>query len=205
MQVTPLSIEGAWLFEPRQHSDDRGTFLEWFKADRFAETVGRPLDVAQSNIATSLAGTVRGIHYADVPPGQSKYVTCVHGSVVDVVVDLRVGSPTFGQHELVDLDDRNRRAVYLSEGLGHGYMALTDGAAFLYLCSTPYAPEHEHGVAPDDPALAIAWPRMGPGGAPLAVLMSEKDQAAPTLAQAVADGLLPSFEEAVAFRRRSTG
>jgi dTDP-4-dehydrorhamnose 3,5-epimerase len=201
VQITPLSIEGAWLFAPRQHTDDRGTFLEWFKSDRFAEAVGHPLDVAQSNISTSVAGTVRGIHYADVPPGQAKYVTCVHGAVLDVVVDLRVGSPTFGRHELVQLDDRDRRAVYLSEGLGHGYMALTDGAAFLYLCSTPYAPEREHGVDPGDPDLAIAWPDAGPDRRPLTPLMSDKDNAAPSLDQALADGVLPTYEQARTYRR----
>lgn len=205
MQITPLSIEGAWLFEPRQHRDERGAFLEWFKGDRFADVVGHPLEVAQSNISTSVAGAVRGIHYADVPPGQAKYVTCVSGAVMDVVVDLRVGSPTFGRHELVRLDDENRSAVYLSEGLGHGYMALTDGAAFLYLCSTAYAPAREHGVDPGDPDLAIAWPTTGADGRALTPLLSDKDRAAPTVSEAAADGLLPSNEHASAYRMSRTG
>lgn len=205
MQIAPLTIEGAWLFAPRQHRDERGAFLEWFKGDRFAEVVGHSLEVAQSNISTSLAGAVRGIHYADVPPGQAKYVTCVSGAVMDVVVDLRVGSPTFGQHELVRLDDQNRSAVYLSEGLGHGYMALTDGAVFLYLCSTPYAPEREHGVDPGDRGLAIAWPSTGPDGSALEPLLSNKDRAAPSLDQAVADDLLPHHEHVRACRRTLTG
>lgn len=201
MQVTPLSIEGAWLFEPRQHRDPRGSFLEWFTADSFVAAVGHPLAVRQSNISTSVAGTVRGIHYADVPPGQAKYVTCVHGSVLDVVVDLRVGSPTFGQHEMVPLDDQNRHAVYLAEGLGHGYMALTDGAAFLYLCSTSYAPEREHAVNPADTELAIAWPQEGAQGRPLVPLMSPKDTGAPSLQEALVLDALPPYPAAQAYRR----
>lgn len=200
VQITPLSIDGAWIFQPRQHRDDRGTFLEWFKSDRFAEVVGHPLEVAQSNISTSVAGAVRGIHYADVPPGQAKYVTCVAGAVMDAVVDLRTGSPTFGQHELVRLDDQNRAAVYLSEGLGHGYMALTDHAAFLYLCSTPYAPEREHGIDPADPDLAVTWPNTQADGRALLPLLSDKDRAAPRLRRAEAEGLLPSYEHTVVYR-----
>ena len=204
VQITPLSIEGAWLFEPRHHRDDRGTFLEWFKSEWFIDAVGHPLGVAQSNISTSVAGTIRGIHYAEVPPGQAKYVTCVHGAVADVVVDLRLGSPTFGAHELVQLDAVNRFALYVSEGLGHGYMALTDGAAVMYLCSTPYAPAREHGVDPSDPELGIAWPTAGQDGRPLTPLMSDRDRAARSLEQAVADGALPTFADALSYRRTLT-
>ncbi|HEX8495933.1 MAG TPA: dTDP-4-dehydrorhamnose 3,5-epimerase [Actinomycetales bacterium] len=201
MQITPLSIEGAWRVEPRLFPDERGTFLEWFTNSAFAETVGHRLDLAQSNISTSRAGTVRGIHFAQLPPSQAKYVTCVSGAVVDVVVDIRVGSPTYGQHELIYLDDVSRHAVYISEGLGHGYMALTEGAVFMYLCSAPYAPGREHGVSPLDPELAIAWPTTLPGGGPIEPLLSPKDLAAPTLEQAREQGLLPTYDEALAFRR----
>ena len=98
---------------------------------------------------------IRGIHYADVPPGQAKYVTCVAGAILDVVVDLRAGSPTFGTWETVRLDDKDRRALFLAEGLGHGFQALSDSATVLYLCSTPYAAGREHGVNPMDPAIGI--------------------------------------------------
>lgn len=201
MQITPLSIEGAWRVEPRLFPDERGTFLEWFTSTSFEQAVGHPLDLAQSNISTSTAGTVRGIHFAQLAPSQAKYVTCVSGAVVDVIVDIRVGSPTYGQHELIYLDDVSRHAVYVSEGLGHGYMALTEGAVFMYLCSAPYAPGREHGVSPLDPELAIAWPTSAPGGAPIQPLLSAKDLAAPTLEQAREQGLLPTHDEALAFRR----
>ena len=201
MQITPLSIEGAWRVEPRLFPDERGTFLEWFKADAFEQAIGHRLNLAQSNISTSTVGTLRGIHFAAVPPSQAKYVTCVSGAVVDVVVDIRVGSPTYGQHELVYLDDVRRHALYVSEGLGHGYLALTQGAVFMYLCSTPYTPAREFGITPLDPALAIAWPGRDVVGADLAPVLSPKDLAAPTLEQARTQGLLPTYEDALAFRR----
>jgi dTDP-4-dehydrorhamnose 3,5-epimerase len=97
MQIEPLSIEGAWLVTPRLFPDDRGTFLELFKAEAFEQAVGHRFTLAQSNVSTSTAGTVRGIHFAALPPSQAKYVTCLHGAVADVVVDIRVGSPTFGR------------------------------------------------------------------------------------------------------------
>ena len=135
---------------------------------------------------------VRGIHFADVPPGQAKYVTCVSGAVLDVVVDIRVGSPTFGDWEAVRLDDTDRRAVYLAEGLGHGFCALTGGATVAYLCSATYRPGHEHGIHPLDPELGITWP----AGAPA---LSAKDADAPTLAQARAAGLLPRYDACTSY------
>src|SRR4051794_20217972 len=200
MQITPLSIEGAWKIVPRQHGDDRGVFLEWFAESSFVAATGQRLALAQANISTSAAGVVRGIHFADVPPGQAKYVTCPSGAVLDVVVDLRVGSPTFGRHETVLLDDENRACLYLSEGLGHGYMALQDGSVFAYLCSAPYAPGREHGVSPMCPELAIDWPTTGRDGRPLTPLMSPKDLAAPTLSEAREQGLLPELSMVEDFR-----
>jgi dTDP-4-dehydrorhamnose 3,5-epimerase len=202
MQITPLSIEGAWKVVPRQHTDERGTFLEWFAGASFAQATGQSLELAQANISTSAAGVVRGVHFAELPPSQAKYVTCPAGAVLDVVVDLRVGSPTFGQHEAVVLDDVDRVALYLSEGLGHAYMALTDGAVFAYLCSAPYAPGREHGVHPLCPELAIAWPTTDRLGRPVTPQLSPKDVAAPTLPQAQQAGLLPSYDEVLAFREQ---
>lgn len=143
MKVNPLGIEGAWEFVPQQHGDARGLFLEWYKVERMEEAVGHPLALKQGNLSVSAAGVVRGIHFADVPPGQAKYVTCVRGAVLDVIVDVRVGSPTFGRWETVRLDDQDRKAVYLSEGLGHGFCALTDDATVTYLCSEGYAPDRK--------------------------------------------------------------
>lgn len=188
MLVEPLSVPDAWVFTPRQFPDDRGVFLEWFKAEAFSTAVGHPLAVAQANQSVSRRGVVRGVHFADVPPGQAKYVYCTHGAVLDVVVDIRVGSPSFGAVAAVRLDDVDRRAVYLAEGLGHAFMALSDEATVTYLCSTPYTPGAEHGVDPSDPALALPWPV---GVDPV---LSPKDAAAPTMWAADRAGLLPSYE-----------
>ena len=192
MKIRPLSIEGAWEITPKLHGDPRGLFTEWYRFDHLAEAVGHPLDLRQANLSVSAAGVVRGVHFADVPPGQAKYVTCVRGAVLDVVVDLRVGSPTFGRWEGVRLDDTDRAAVYLSEGLGHGFCALTDDATLTYLCSAGYSPTGEHGVHPLDPDLGIDWP----AGTPQ---LSAKDEAAPTLAEALASGLLPRYQDTLAY------
>jgi dTDP-4-dehydrorhamnose 3,5-epimerase len=179
---------------PRIHGDTRGAFLEWYRADTFADAVGHGLILAQANCSVSTRGTVRGIHYADVPPGQAKYVTCLSGRVLDVIVDIRVGSPTFGQWTSVVLDTVDRRAVYVSEGLGHGFAALEDGSTVAYLCSQGYAPHREHEIDPLDPELAIDWQVEEPQ-------LSAKDRAAPTLAAALAAGSLPSYEDCLAHRR----
>ena len=194
MKIRPLTIEGAFEITPVQHSDPRGTFLEWYRFDALAAAVGHPLDLAQANLSTSARDVVRGIHFADVPPGQAKYVTCVSGAVLDVVVDIRVGSPTFGAWEAMTLDDEDRRAVYLAEGLGHAFCALTEEATVAYLCSTTYRPGHEHGIHPLDPALGISWP----AGAPI---LSAKDAEAPTLAEARAAGLLPDYDACTTLHR----
>jgi len=202
MDVRALAIDGAWVFTPRQFPDDRGAFLEWFKGDVFTASVGHPLQLAQANQSTSRRGTLRGVHYADVPPSQAKYVYCTGGAVLDVVVDLRTGSPTYGAHDSVRLDEIDRRALYLAEGLGHAFLALTDAATVTYLCSTPYAPGREHGIHPLDPALGLPWP------ADVEPLLSAKDAAAPRLAAAEAASALPSYDACLAHYdvlRRSSG
>jgi dTDP-4-dehydrorhamnose 3,5-epimerase len=200
MNVRALEIEGAWELTPRQFGDDRGVFLEWFRGEDFAQLTGHALDLRQANLSVSAAGVLRGVHFADVPPSQAKYVTCVRGAVLDVVVDIRVGSPTFGRWDGVLLDDVDRRAVYISEGLGHAFCSLEDGSTVAYLCSAPYAPGREHGIDPLDPELAIDWPRHGRDGAPLQLLLSDKDRDAPGLAEARASGLLPTWEAVQEFR-----
>lgn len=188
MQVTELAIAGAWLFTPEIHGDDRGSFREAFTATSFLKNIGHTFDLRQMNVSVSSAGTIRGIHYADVPPSQAKYVQCLHGAIVDVVVDIRVGSPTFGRSEAVELDAQSGKALYIAEGLGHAFCALTDGATVGYLCSEPYAPQREHGIHPLDEELALPWPKDVPR------LLSGKDDRAPTFAEAQATGLLPTWE-----------
>ncbi|MCX4767070.1 dTDP-4-dehydrorhamnose 3,5-epimerase [Streptomyces sp. NBC_01275] len=182
-----LEIDGAWVLEPEVFPDERGSFHEWYREAELREVADHGLGLAQANCSVSRRGVLRGVHFADVPPGQSKYVTCVRGAVLDVAVDLRVGSPGFGRWVAVRLDDDARHAVFLAEGLGHAFLALTDDATVVYLCSTGYAPEREHTVHPLDPGLGIAWPR---GVEPV---LSPKDARAPSLAEAEASGLLPSY------------
>lgn len=193
MRVRELSIAGAWEFTPVQHADDRGLFLESFTAPQVAEAIGGEFTLAQVNTSVSAAGVIRGVHFADVPPGQAKYVTCVYGAVLDVVVDLRVGSPTFGGYDAVLLDDSDRKAIYLAEGLGHAFCSLQDGSTVTYLCSTGYNPGAEHGIDPLDDEVGIRWPSVGKDGTPLEFRLSEKDRQAPSLRAAVDAGLLPAF------------
>ena len=196
MLIEETKIPGAFSVTPQQHRDDRGVFLEWFRSDRFVEQTGHRFTIAQANCSVSAAGTIRGIHFAQLPPSQAKYVACPSGAILDVVVDIRVGSPTFGQWDAVLLDDQDRKALYLAEGLGHAFIALQDGTVVNYLCSTPYAPGREHGVHPLDPAIGIDWPTVGRDGSPLTHSLSPKDDQAPPLADLVGSGLLPTYAEA---------
>ena len=190
MKIEPLAIEGAWEVIPQLRGDPRGVFAEWYRFDRLQEVVGHPLKLAQANLSTSARGVVRGIHFAQVPPGQAKYITCVRGGLVDYVVDLRIGSPTFGRWESVRLDEVDRKAVYLAEGLGHGFCSLADDTTVAYLCSEVYNPAREFAVHPLDAELDIAWPEKVP-------VLSARDAAAPTLAQAIEQGLLPTYADYV--------
>jgi len=190
-----LGIEGAWVRTPRIHHDDRGSFLESFHADELAADLGYRLDIAQANCSVSRRGVIRGVHFADVPPGQAKYVSCVRGAIMDVVVDLRVGSPGFGCWEAVRLDDENRRSVFIGEGLGHAFMALTGECTVVYLCSTSYAPGREHGINPLDPALGIHWPT------DTEPVLSEKDAAAPSLDDGRRNDILPRYADCVAYTK----
>jgi dTDP-4-dehydrorhamnose 3,5-epimerase len=194
-----LSIDGAWAFTPPIHRDERGSFHEWFRSGELTDAVGYPLEVAQGNCSVSRRGVIRGIHFADVPPGQAKYVSCVAGAILDVVVDLRVGSPTYAAWAAIRLDEENRRTVFLSEGLGHSFMALSEQATVLYLCSTPYAPGREHSVDALDPDIAIEWP------ADVKPILSEKDAAAPSLRAAQSAGLLPDYASCLAHAAQLRG
>jgi dTDP-4-dehydrorhamnose 3,5-epimerase len=188
MEFRELAVKGAFEVTPRQFPDDRGVFLESFRGDKLAEHVGHLPQVVQTNVSVSARGTVRGIHFADVPPSQAKYVTALSGSLVDYVVDLRVGSPTFGQWDSVLLDTVDRRAIYLPEGLGHAFAALEDDTTAMYLCTATYNPGREHGIHPLDPDVGLRLP--DGFGKPL---LSPKDASAPSLAEAVEQGLLPTY------------
>jgi dTDP-4-dehydrorhamnose 3,5-epimerase len=195
MEVRELDIPGTWEITPTIHSDSRGMFFEWLTDREFSAFAGHRLDVRQANCSVSSAGVLRGLHFAQVPPSQAKYVTCVQGAVFDVVVDIRLGSPTFGQWDAVVLDDKERRTVYISEGLGHGFLALQDNSTVMYLCSAEYNPQREHTICATDPALGIEWPLVD-GAAPS---LSDRDAAAPSFDEVRASGLLPTWEDAQRF------
>ncbi len=199
MEIRELDVPDAYEVTPVVHGDARGAFLEWFRADHLEQATGRRLDLLQANASISAAGSIRGVHFADVPPSQAKYVFCPRGALLDVVVDIRVGSATFGTWDAVLLDDVDRRAVFVSEGLGHAFMALEDDTMISYLCTATYNPGREHGVHPLDPALGIEWPTTRRDGTPVEPILSAKDADAPTLAQAQSQGLLPVYDEVQAF------
>lgn len=181
-----LSVPGAFEITPQVHGDTRGAFFEWFTESGFAEMTGGQFDTRQANCSVSSKGALRGLHFAQVPPGQAKYITCVRGSVFDVAVDIRVGSPTYGQWDAIVLDDTTHTSMYLTEGLAHGFLALEDHSTVMYLCSTPYAPQREHTICPTDPEIGIEWPLP-----PASWSLSDRDAVAPSLQQVRAAGLLP--------------
>lgn len=190
MQARQLGLLGAVEFTPKTFPDHRGLFVAPFQEDVFVEATGHRLRLAQCNHSVSAHSVLRGVHFADVPPGQAKYVYCPQGELLDIVVDLRIGSPTFGQWESVRLDATEYRALYVAEGLGHAFVALTDDTVMAYLCSTPYNPPAEHGIDPFDSDLALPWDRFVDEP-----VLSDKDRRAPSLAEAVDTGLLPRHQD----------
>lgn len=179
MRFRNAGIDGAWVFTPTQHADERGVFLEAYTAEALRRATGRTLALAQLNVSISLRGVVRGVHAARTPPGQAKYVQCVAGRILDVVVDIRPDSVTFGSHCAHVLDDASREAMFICEGLGHAFYVLSDSATVAYATSTPYDPDTEFGINPLDPDLALPWPTDTP------LVLSAKDRAAPRLSDAI--------------------
>jgi dTDP-4-dehydrorhamnose 3,5-epimerase len=197
VQIRELSVPDSFEITPRQQSDDRGTFFEWCRFDRLEERIGHALDLRQASTSISKRGVVRGIHFADIPPGQANYVTCNAGVVLDFVIDIRVGSETFGERDSVLLDATDRKAVYLSEGLGHAFVALTEGATVSYLVSDLFNASREHAITPLDDEIGSVFPKeAGP------VLLPPKDLTAPTLAEAKAAVILSAFESSLALYPR---
>ena len=186
MDLTPLGIEGVWLAESPVWSDDRGFFREWFKSTDVKNATGRDFGIEQANISLSSRGTLRGIHYSIAPHGQAKWITCVSGSIQDVIVDIRPESKSFGQWIEVELRGDSGDAIFISEGLGHGFLALEDNTAVAYLVSTPFSPAHEFEINPLDEKIGINW-----GMNTSELKISDKDKSAPTLAERLAEGKLP--------------
>jgi dTDP-4-dehydrorhamnose 3,5-epimerase len=192
VDIRELAVPDSYVLDLVPHGDSRGRFTEWYRADVLAEATGFALGLAQANHSVSARGALRGVHFALVPPGQAKYIYCPAGRVLDVIVDIRVGSPTFGAHDAVLLDSDSPRAVYLSEGLGHAFVSLADNSSVTYLVSSGYSPGREFGIDPMDPALGLPWPPDMEFG------FSAKDQSAPRLADALEQGLLPTMEQCAA-------
>ncbi|MBZ2409394.1 dTDP-4-dehydrorhamnose 3,5-epimerase family protein [Streptomyces albidoflavus] len=186
-----MKIRDAYRIVPNKKLDRRGHFYEAFRADILTEIIGYPFTVAQANYSLSRRHTLRGIHSTALPPGQGKLVTCVRGAVLDVAVDLRIGSPTFGQYDLTPQDEDSGTAVYLADGIGHAFLTLTDDACMNYLCSEVYVPGTMLELNPLDPEIGIPW------NLTEEPVMSDKDAGAPTLAEAQSLGLLPTYEECV--------
>jgi len=182
VRVTSLNVPGAFLIEPAVHGDARGVFLETYHQRRY-EDAGIPGPFVQDNYSWSVRGTLRGLHYQE-PHAQGKLVMVVEGAVYDVVVDIRRGSPSFGQWYGAELTSENRRQLYVPPGCAHGFCVTSDGAAFLYKCTDYYSSKDERGILWSDPALNIFWPVEAP-------ILSAKDQAYLPLAQM--DTALPWF------------
>jgi dTDP-4-dehydrorhamnose 3,5-epimerase len=174
MRIYPGELEGLVIVDPMVHGDERGFFVETFRRDEFA-AAGLPLAFAQENHSRSVANTIRGLHF-QAGEGQAKLVRVARGRILDVAVDIRPGSATFGQHVALELDDVAHRQLYIPAGFAHGFAVLSDVADVCYRVSTPYDPALERAIAWDDPTLGIAWPVEGP-------LLSERDRTNPRLAE----------------------
>jgi len=188
MSFTPLKIQGSWLFTPKKFEDERGSFHETFKLSAISEVRNGGFEVKQVNQSLSKSGVVRGIHWADVPPGQAKYISCPRGAIWDVVVDLRLRSETFGQWDAVELNAENNQSLLIEEGLGHAFLSLADDTVVSYLCSEPFNLSGEHGINPLDETISIPFESRLKGQG---FIVSPKDLEAPSFLEAQTLGLLP--------------
>jgi dTDP-4-dehydrorhamnose 3,5-epimerase len=187
MELKKLEIEGAYLAESAVFGDERGFFREWFKTQDIQKVIGRDFIVEQANISSSIKGTLRGIHYSLSKRGQAKWVTCVSGSIKDVIVDICPNSKTYGKWIEIELSGTSGNAVLIGEGLGHGFVSLAEVSTVAYLVSSPFSPTDEFEINPLDPDIGINW------GMPLSELkISGKDKNAPTLEERKKEGKLPT-------------
>lgn len=178
MKIIETEIQGLFIIEPDVYGDSRGYFFESFNKRRFKEQTGINVDFVQDNESRSTYGVVRGLHFQRPPHAQAKLVRVVSGRVLDVAVDLREGSPTYGKHVAVELSGENHRQVFIPKGFAHGFSVLSEEAVFQYKCDDYYAPETEGAVAWDDPDIAIDW-RISADD----MILSEKDKKHPRLSE----------------------
>jgi dTDP-4-dehydrorhamnose 3,5-epimerase len=180
MKFTPQSITDVVLIQPRSYDDDRGYFVETFRQDLLEEAIGYKVNFVQDNESKSTKGVLRGLHYQLPPYTQAKLVRVIEGSVLDVAVDMRKSSPTFGQHVSVELTGENKQQLFIPHGFAHGFVVLSDSATFAYKVDNYYAPKHDRGIAFDDIKLAINWQL-----ALEELQLSDKDKTNPNLSDAL--------------------
>lgn len=176
MKLVPTRLEGLYEVAPKIYGDPRGFFFESWNHKAFEDAIGRPMQFVQDNHSRSRRGVLRGLHFQRAPHEQGKLIRCVRGSVFDVAVDLRAGSPTFGQWEGREISEHNQRQFWIPPGFAHGFVVLSDWADFLYKTTDYYAPQSEGSVRWDDPDLGIAWPNIGEP-----FILTDKDRSAPLL------------------------
>jgi dTDP-4-dehydrorhamnose 3,5-epimerase len=170
MQISKFEIEGLLLIEPRLFQDERGLFFESYNAIKYAEILGEAANFVQDNISVSKKNVLRGLHFQEPPFSQGKLVTVLQGKVLDVAVDIRENSKTYGQHQAVELSAENKHQFWIPPGFAHGFIALEENTLFSYKCTNFYSPEHEKTIKWNDPILAINW------GDVFNPIISEKDQ-----------------------------
>lgn len=174
MKTEKTILDGVLIIEPDAFADERGFFMETFQEKRYQEFLGADVRFVQDNFSSSKKGVLRGLHYQAPPFGQGKLVQVLRGRVLDVTVDIRAGSPTYGKHVIVELSAENHRQLWIPAGFAHGFLTLEDDTFFTYKCTNVYSKEHERGIVWNDPALGIDWGDVTP-------IVSEKDQKHPLL------------------------
>ena len=188
MGAKELKIKGSWEISLEHFIDNRGSFFESFRLNSLENIIGRKFDIKQSNTSISKAGSIRGIHFAQVPPSQAKYIQCQKGSILDFVIDVRVGSPTFAQHVSIELNSKTPNAIFIEEGLAHAFIALEDDTIVTYFVNQYFNPTNEKAINPLDPEISINWGN-------LKYLISEKDKNAKTLFEMQELGHLPIYKD----------
>ncbi|MFI1913937.1 dTDP-4-dehydrorhamnose 3,5-epimerase family protein [Nocardia sp. NPDC020380] len=189
MKIEELAVPDAYRIIPEKWPDIRGYFYEAARTENIGEAIGHRFEIAQVNFSVSHRNTLRGVHGVTIPPGQAKFVSCLRGAALDIVVDLRIDSPAFGRYSVNILDASSGVAVYIAAGLGHGFLALADDTCVGYLCSTTYVPEAAYEIDPLDPELDLPWGLTEP---PITV---NRSAAATSLASAIESGVLSTYQE----------
>jgi len=188
MKAMALGISGAWLLQSDVYGDERGTFSEWFKNSELLRLTGESFTPVQANVSVSQSGVVRGVHYSLAPQGQAKLVTVLSGSITDVIIDVRTGSPTYGEYKLIEMHAGDGQTMFLRHDLAHAFQALEDNTVVSYLVSSEYSPNDEKEITPLCPTLNIQW------SPDLPVVLSDKDRRAPGIEIQKENNLLPKYK-----------